>query len=70
MIWATGDCHGNFQRFGMKHFPEQKKMTRDDCIIVCGDFGYWAALRATIFRTVFWIRRPQALKKNTGSSAG
>lgn len=42
MVWATGDCHGNFQRFGMKHFPEQKKMTRNDYIIVCGDFGYWA----------------------------
>lgn len=42
MIWSTGDCHGNFQRFGMKHFPEQREMTRDDCIIVCGDFGYWA----------------------------
>ena len=42
MIWATGDCHGDFQRFGMKHFPEQRKMTRDDYIIICGDFGFWA----------------------------
>jgi hypothetical protein len=22
MIYATGDCHGDFKRFGMKHFPE------------------------------------------------
>lgn len=42
MIWATGDCHGNFQRFGMKYFPEQKEMDRDDYMIVCGDFGFWA----------------------------
>lgn len=41
MIWATGDCHGNFQRFGMKYFPEQKGMNRDDYMIVCGDFGFW-----------------------------
>lgn len=34
MIWATGDCHGNFQRFGMKYFPEQKGMDRDDYMIV------------------------------------
>lgn len=42
MIYATGDCHGDFKRFGMKHFPEQKELTRDDSIIICGDFGFWA----------------------------
>ncbi len=43
MIFATGDTHGNFQRFGTKHFPEQKKMSRSDHVIICGDFGgVWA----------------------------
>lgn len=43
MIFATGDTHGNFQRFGTKHFPEQKEMSRSDHVIICGDFGgVWA----------------------------
>lgn len=39
MVYVTGDCHGNFRRFSTKNFPEQKEMTRDDTVIVCGDFG-------------------------------
>ena len=39
MIFATGDCHGDFQRFGSKHFPQQRQMGRDDYIIILGDFG-------------------------------
>lgn len=43
MIYATGDTHGSFQRFGSKCFPEQKVMGRDDYVIICGDFGgVWA----------------------------
>jgi len=39
MIFATGDTHGNFQRFASEHFPEQKNMSRSDYVIICGDFG-------------------------------
>lgn len=39
MIYATGDTHGNFQRFSTRFFPEQKQMTRNDYVIICGDFG-------------------------------
>ena len=39
MILATGDCHGGFQRFSRKHFPQQRQMNRDDCMIILGDFG-------------------------------
>lgn len=39
MIFATGDTHGDFRRFGSKTFYEQKSMTRDDYVIICGDFG-------------------------------
>lgn len=42
MVFATGDCHGNFQRFGMRNFPGQKAMDRSDYIIICGDFGFWS----------------------------
>lgn len=41
MVYVTGDCHANFARFSMDSFPEQKEMTRDDFVIVCGDFGIW-----------------------------
>lgn len=41
MIYITGDCHGDFSRFTEDCFPEQKKMTDKDYIIVLGDFGYW-----------------------------
>ena len=39
MILATGDCHGGFQRFSRKHFPQQRQMGRDDYVIILGDFG-------------------------------
>ena len=39
MIWATGDCHGNFERFRPEYFPEQAQMTKDDVVVVTGDFG-------------------------------
>ena len=43
MIYITGDTHGGFQRFGMKYFSAQRRMSRDDCTIICGDFGgLWA----------------------------
>ena len=41
MIYITGDCHAEFGKLGTKHFPEQREMTRDDIVIVCGDFGIW-----------------------------
>ena len=39
MIYATGDLHGNSLRFQPQYFPEQASMTKDDYMIVCGDFG-------------------------------
>ena len=39
MIYVTGDCHGNFARFEQKHFSEQANMTKDDAVIIAGDFG-------------------------------
>ena len=38
MIYATGDTHGNFQRFAPEHFPEQAGMTKEDYMIICGDY--------------------------------
>jgi len=41
MIFVTGDTHGDFTRFKTDIFPEQKQMTKEDYVIVCGDFGIW-----------------------------
>lgn len=41
MTYITGDCHGDYSKFSTKKFPLQKEMTRDDVMIVCGDFGIW-----------------------------
>lgn len=40
-VYLTGDCHAEFGKFSTKRFPEQKELTRDDYVIVCGDFGLW-----------------------------
>lgn len=39
MIYVTGDCHADFLRFGKYEFPEQKGLSKDDTVIICGDFG-------------------------------
>ena len=40
MIYVTGDTHGNFLgRLDINAFPEQKEMTRNDFVIILGDFG-------------------------------
>ena len=39
MIYLTGDTHGEFLRFNTTSFPEQEQMTKQDVVIVCGDFG-------------------------------
>ena len=39
MIFVTGDCHSEFQKLSTAAFPEQREMTKDDIVIICGDFG-------------------------------
>ena len=39
MIFITGDTHADVQRFSTLCFPEQKEMTKNDYVIICGDFG-------------------------------
>ena len=41
MIFVTGDCRGDYRRFITEIFPEQKEMSKEDYVIICGDFGYW-----------------------------
>ena len=39
MVYVTGDCHAEFNKFSTDNFPEQKNLTKDDYVIICGDFG-------------------------------
>lgn len=39
MIYITGDTHTEFNQFSNKNLPEQKTMTKQDYVIICGDFG-------------------------------
>ena len=41
MLYVTGDCHTDLRRFNKMNFPEQEGMTRDDFVLVLGDFGIW-----------------------------
>lgn len=39
MIFVTGDTHGEPNRLNTENFPEQKELSRNDHVIICGDFG-------------------------------
>lgn len=41
MIYITGDMHGkiDMNKFYMRNFPQQKGLTKQDIVIICGDFG-------------------------------
>jgi len=39
MIFITGDTHGNVKRFNMDNFSIQKELTKEDYMIITGDFG-------------------------------
>ncbi len=40
-IYVTGDVHGSLDLYKLnsKFFPAGKKLTKDDYVIICGDFG-------------------------------
>lgn len=41
MIYITGDTHCpiDIHKLNTKNFPQQKHLTKDDVLIICGDFG-------------------------------
>ena len=38
-LYITGDTHGDFRRFLPERFPEQEHLTKEDMVLICGDFG-------------------------------
>ena len=66
MIYITGDTHipADIGKLSSKRFPEQKNLTKNDYVIICGDFGgvwdesneekYWIKwLNKKSFTTIF-----------------
>lgn len=66
MIYITGDTHipVDIQKLSAKRFPKQKELTKNDYVIICGDFGgvwdgsneekYWIKwLKEKNFTTLF-----------------
>ena len=41
MIYVTGDTHCpiDIRKLSTKNFTEQRNLTKDDALILCGDFG-------------------------------
>lgn len=39
MLYITGDCHSEFHRFSTRQFPAQAELSKDDFVLICGDFG-------------------------------
>lgn len=38
-IFVTGDIHSDPRKLNTNNFPIQKKLDKDDFVIICGDFG-------------------------------
>ena len=57
-IYVTGDIHAEPDRFNMENFPEQKELTRDDYMIICGDFGLVWAEDKESKRETWWLHTP------------
>ncbi len=55
MIFVTGDIHSNPERFSTRIFPEQKEMTKDDYVIILGDFGLVLAPEKESQKEKYWL---------------
>ena len=55
MIYITGDTHSDFTRLSTDKFPVQKEMTKNDYVIICGDFGgVWNYLVESTYEK-YWL---------------
>lgn len=67
MIYVTGDTHADIDisKLSTKRFPQQNSMTKNDYLIICGDFGlvwdesarevYWQKWLSNKKFTTLWI---------------
>ena len=58
MIYVTGDIHGEYWRCDDSYFPEQNEMTKNDYLIICGDFGgIWAPVEGLSEKVLFELSK-------------
>lgn len=55
MIFVTGDIHSKPHRFSTDIFFEQKEMTKDDYVIILGDFGLVWNFESESKMEKFWL---------------
>jgi len=46
MIYVTGDCHGDFSRFSIENFPDQKEMKKGRLYNYL--WGFWKYLEQRV----------------------
>lgn len=55
MVFVTGDTHGDWKsRLNKYVFPEGVELTKDDYVIICGDFGIWMTVRERMAISTGW----------------
>lgn len=55
MIYITGDTHSDFSRFEEDKFPIQTEMSKNDYVIICGDFGGIWTFEEESSREKYWL---------------
>ena len=55
MIYITGDTHSDFSRFEYNKFHIQDEMTKNDYVIICGDFGGVWTFEEESSREKYWL---------------
>ena len=54
-VYITGDIHGNASKLSSKNFPDGKDLTKDDVVIILGDFGLiWSEYRTK--EEDYWLK--------------
>lgn len=53
-IFVTGDCHGKFEKFSFKNFPEGRELDKKDFVFIAGDFGgVWEQIESA--KEKYWL---------------
>ena len=60
IVYITGDTHADFKRFSSKSLSvrvtEYEKLTKDDYMIICGDFGGIWSYGASSSEEEYWLK--------------
>lgn len=60
-LFVTGDTHGDidFHKLNTKNFPEGRLLTKEDFVIVCGDFGaVWDGAKSDKYLQKWYNEKP------------